>query len=222
MLFFSADVLELAGVGSTKAVTVGASSLAVSETDLVPADDGGLLAAQAGDSSALRSIYEGHATAITRRLLHACGDPELARDLTQDAFVVAFGRLHRFRGQSALSTWLHGIAFNLLRDRRKRARREQSVWERLRGRPAVAAIRPDQVMESKSELARLTTIIAQLDDAKRDAYVLRVVEQLSLEEAAEILGVRVATVSYRARKADAWVRQAFEADDRKPEVQETR
>lgn len=166
--------------------------------------------ARAGEDAALREIYEQHAAAVTRRLAHVTGDPELARDLTQDAFVTAFDRLDRFRGDSSLGTWLHAIAFNHLRDRRKKARREQSLWERLRGRPTMQPVEPDRDLQAREDLARLQAALARLDDAQREAFVLRVVEQLSLEEAAAILGARVATVSYRARRAEEKVRAYFE------------
>jgi RNA polymerase sigma-70 factor (ECF subfamily) len=169
-----------------------------------------LTRARAGEESALRAIYEDHAAAITRRLAHVTGDHELARDLTQDAFVTAFDKLDSFRGDASLGTWLHAIAFNHLRDRRKRARREQSVWERLRGRAPMQPIEPDRDLQAREELARLQAALARLDDAQRDAFVLRVVEQLSLEEAAKILGARVATISYRAKRAEAKVRAYFE------------
>ncbi|MEM6990873.1 MAG: sigma-70 family RNA polymerase sigma factor [Myxococcota bacterium] len=165
--------------------------------------------ADTDDSRALQELYASHAEAITRRLAHMTGDPDLARDITQDAFVTAMARLGRFRGDSNISTWLHGIAYNHLRDRRKRKRRELSMWQRLRHRRG-EALQPDQAVESKQDLARLQTIVAALDDDKRDAFVLRVIEKLSLEESAQILGARVATVSYRARKAEALVRAAFE------------
>ena len=162
------------------------------------------------DEPDLKAIYAEHAVAITRRLTHLTGDAELARDLTQDAFVTAFDRLASFRGDSGLGTWLHAIAFNHLRDRRKRARRELSVWDRLRSRPALPPAEPDQKLQTQEELGRLQAALAQLPDAQRDAFVLRVVEGLSLEEAAKILGARVATVSYRARRAEERVRALFE------------
>ena len=155
-------------------------------------------------------MVEAHAAVVTRRLTHATGDPNLARDLAQDTFVVAFDRLQTFRGDASLSTWLHAIAFNLLRDHRKRVRREQSLWARLRRRPAPAVVEPERALQSREDLERLQAIVAGLDPAKRDAFVLRVVEQLSLAESAEILGVRIATVSYRAKRAEALVREAFE------------
>lgn len=165
--------------------------------------------AQAGNLAELRQIYEAHACVVTRRLAQVTGDAELARDLAQDTFVVAFDRIASFRGEACLSTWLHAIAFNLLRDHRKRTRRRRSLWSRL-GLQSPATVEPEGQLESREELGRLQAILAALDDTQRDAFVLRVVEGLSLAEAAEILDVRVATVSYRARRAEAIVREAFE------------
>ncbi len=69
---------------------------------------------------------------------------------------------------------------------------------------------PEQRVSSRQAIERLDAALATIKPKLRDAFVLRVVEQLSLEESAEILGARVATVSYRARKAEALVRAAFE------------
>jgi RNA polymerase sigma-70 factor (ECF subfamily) len=189
---------------------VGVSAVQDEEREPAGSEADVLARARAGNDAALREIYDRHAASITRRLAHATGDPELARDLTQDAFVTAFDRIDRFRGDSSLGTWLHAIAFNHLRDRRKKARREQSLWERLRGRPPLSPIEPDRELQAREDLARLQAALAQLPDVQRDAFVLRVVEQLSLEEAAAILGARVATVSYRARRAEDSVRAYFE------------
>ncbi len=185
---------------------MGASALRRDETlPAVPEPT----AVEAEDGATLRQLYEAHAEAVTRRLTHMTGSPALAQDLTQDAFVTAMARLSRFRGDSDIGTWIHGIAHNHLRDRRKRMRREQSMWQRLRRR-STESPSLEGAVASKQDLARLQRVLAGLDDAKRDAFVLRVVEQLSLQEAAAILGVRVATLSYRARKAEALVRSAFE------------
>ena len=72
------------------------------------------------DDRPFREVYDAHVTAVTRRLYHAVGDAEVARDLAQEAFVTAFARLASFRGEASVGTWLHAIAFNHLRDYRKR------------------------------------------------------------------------------------------------------
>lgn len=166
--------------------------------------------ARDGDVVAKSDLYRDHAPTLTRRLAHACGDDDLARDLAQDAFITAFGQLDRFAGRASFSTWLHGIAFNHLRDRRKRGARERSGKARLALVEGPQAPTPEQRASSRQAIDRLDAALAAIKPKLRDAFVLRVVEQLSLEESAEILGARVATVSYRARKAEELIRAAFE------------
>lgn len=162
------------------------------------------------DATAEEELYREHAATLTRRLAHACGDDELARDIAQDAFITAFGRLDQFEGRASFSTWLHGIAFNHLRDRRKRWARERSGKARLALVEGPQTPTPEQGASSRQAMEKLDAALAAIKPKLRDAFVLRVVEQLSLEESAAILGARVATVSYRARKAEALVRAALE------------
>jgi RNA polymerase sigma-70 factor (ECF subfamily) len=187
--------------------------LAVSSSLAVVVPSSSLERARDGDARAQAELYREHAATLTRRLAHACGDDDLARDLAQDAFITAFASLHRFGERSSFSTWLHGIAFNHLRDRRKRRAREKTGKASLRLASATQGPSVERQAESRQAMAKLEAVLATLKPKLRDAFVLRVVEQMSLEESAEILGARVATVSYRARKADALVRAAFEQED---------
>ncbi|MCH9685590.1 MAG: RNA polymerase sigma factor [Deltaproteobacteria bacterium] len=166
-----------------------------------------------GDEAAIRRLYELHAASLTRRLFHALGDAEAARDLTQDAFVTALAKMHRFRGEASLSTWLHGIAFNHLRDHRKHTRRRRWWGGRRPDESAAPEPSPDAVASSRQDLRRLHSAIEQLRPKLRDAYALRVIEQLSLREAAAILGAREATVSDRTKRAEAIVKAAFETPE---------
>lgn len=186
-------------------------TLAIAQTDKPePRQEALWERARDGDATASAELYREHAATVTRRLAHACGDDDLARDIAQDAFITAFGQLDRFAGRASFSTWLHGIAFNHLRDRRKRSARERSGKARLALVEGPQAPTPEQRVCSRQAMERLDAALAAIKPKLRDAFVLRVVEQLSLEESAEILGARVATVSYRARKAEALVRAAFE------------
>ena len=199
-----------------RASTKDAVSAPVRRTEPEPEPDASpraLAVVAEPDDRAFREIYDAHAAAVTRRLYHAVGDAEVARDLAQEAFATAFAKLARFRGDASVGTWLHAIAFNHLRDWRKRTRRRGLWLLRLsrERRPELPA--PDEVVAARDDLSRLREAVMQLRPDLRDAYVLRVVEQVSLAEAAEILGARVATVSYRAKKAEALVRAAFEAQE---------
>jgi len=189
-------------------------TLAIANThELATVQETSLQRARSGDSVAQAELYREHAATVTRRLAHACGDEDLARDIAQDAFITAFGGLDRFAERASFSTWLHGIAFNHLRDRRKRGARERAGKARLALVEGSVEPTPEQRVSSRQAMERLDAVLATLKPKLRDAFVLRVVEQLSLEESAEILGARVATVSYRARKAEALVRAAFDGGE---------
>ncbi|MEM7153908.1 MAG: sigma-70 family RNA polymerase sigma factor [Myxococcota bacterium] len=161
----------------------------------------------------LRALYSAHATAVVTRLRRLTGDPELARDLAQDAFVVAMRRLHEVPDDPPPAAWIHRIAFNLLRDHRRSRRRRTRLLSMLRrkttGHPALVGQGPTP---TPSLAANLDAALTELDQDKRDAFVLRIVEGLSLDEAAQILGTTVQTVSYRTKKAEEIVRRHFEGD----------
>lgn len=158
----------------------------------------------------LEALYHAHAGAVIVRLRRMCGDVELAQDLAQDAFVVAMRRIDEVPDDPPPAAWLHAIAYNLLRDHRRSHRRRGSLLSWLRGRgPQRAALVGEGPSERPSLADRLGLALAELDDKQRDAFVLRVVEGMSLEEAAAILDTTVQTVSYRTKKAEQIVRAHF-------------
>jgi RNA polymerase sigma-70 factor (ECF subfamily) len=173
-------------------------------------------AARDGEASALTAIYEHQAPLLMRRLRLYTGDPELAAELVQDTFVIAFGDLRRFAGRSSLSTWLHGIAFNLARQAvRKRARRRELRSEhpgRLAAVRGSEPVDPEAAALMDEAADRLEAAIASLPLRLREAFITRVVERMPLREAATLLGVRVSTLSHRAKRAEAIVRAQFDQE----------
>ena len=77
----------------------------------------------AGDRIAARELYDAHAGRVYRLAYRLTGDADLAREFTQDTFVRAFSQLHRFRGDSALSTWLHRITVTVVANAMRRVKR---------------------------------------------------------------------------------------------------
>src|SRR5213075_2600154 len=63
---------------------------------------------------AARELYDAHAPRVFRLAFRFAGDDELARELTQETFIRAFAQLNRFRGDSALSTWLHRVTVSVV------------------------------------------------------------------------------------------------------------
>ena len=144
-------------------------------------------------------------------LLRLLGDRGEAEDVAQDVMLRAWRGITGFRGQSSYFTWLYRIAVNEAnRARERRARRpvDVSIGAEQLQLPAAAAHEPSRQAEN-SELRRaIGQALAQLPPALRTAIVLRDVEGLSTQEAAEIAGVSQAAFKSRLHQARLRVRAA--------------
>lgn len=143
---------------------------------------------RAGDGRAERELYDAHVDRVYRLAFRMVGDDDLARDFTQETFIRAFERLEGFRGESALSTWLHTIAtsvvLNGLRKVKRFRRRETDLEEagELPGHSRAA----DPDLKFKMERA-----IDALPEKYRMVFVMHDVEGYTHEEIAELMGKTV-------------------------------
>lgn len=166
---------------------------AVTTRDAAPAapaelDDAGLVAATlAGDRAAFDEIVRRHQRHVYQVCYRFVNNPEDASDLAQDVFVRAWKGLARFRGQSALSTWLHRIAVNasLNRVSVKRLPVEPIGGQEFVDQRASSAA--DGLMRDE-RAARVRAAIAQLPAKQRATLVLRIYHELPHEEIARQLG----------------------------------
>jgi RNA polymerase sigma-70 factor, ECF subfamily len=150
-------------------------------------DDGQLVErAQAGDTAAFGALVERHQRRIHATLVKLTGDPDLALDLGQDAFIRAWEQLAGFERRSAFGTWLYRIAVRLAYDEMERRRRQTP----LEPDAAVAdpARGPDVETESASAAADLRTRIERLPPLQRAVVVMRAYDELPYREIAEVLG----------------------------------
>ncbi|KIG14458.1 RNA polymerase sigma-54 factor RpoN [Enhygromyxa salina] len=173
-------------------------------------------AAIAGDPAAMRSIYEREAPRLLRRLGHLCGDPALAQDLLQECFLRAFAGEVSFSGTSTAAPWLHGVALNLWRNElRKRERRGGLLRRQGEALEPRALAAPGERREHDELALRLREALATLDPKLREAFVLRVLEELPLAQASVLAGVSMATLSRRTKRAEAKLRSHFEDSNRR-------
>lgn len=177
-------------------------------------DDRELLAAHvAGDPAAFGVLFARHRDRLWAVALRTTGDPEEAADALQDALVAAFRRAESYRGDAAVTTWLHRVLVNAALDRlrRRRTRSTEPLPDDLdeqagRGSartstpetedPAEAAIRSDHRREVLEALATLSV-------EQRAALVLVDMEGHSVDEAAAILSVPAGTVKSRCSRGRA-------------------
>ncbi len=160
----------------------------------------------------MRAIFDAHAVGVARTV-HAltCGHgPQ--EDLVQDVFAVAFARRATYDNTRPLDAWLRGIAVNLVRSFRRREGRRKRLWKRSgpTDRPA-APENPETALEASQLEHTLWAAVEALPDGLRETFALRGVEQRSLKDCAEVLGVSVKSVSRRALEAERRVRAALEA-----------
>ena len=148
----------------------------------------------AGDRVAARRLYEAHVGRVHRAAYRIVGDEVLAQECTQEAFVRAFARLDRFRGDATLATWLTRIALtvslNAVRRRRRRDDRELAL-DAAAGH-AVAPTAGDAELRE-----RLAAAIDALPEIYRVTVVLHDVEGYTHAEIGELLGVPEGTCKTR-------------------------
>jgi RNA polymerase sigma-70 factor, ECF subfamily len=171
--------------------------------------------AQAGDVAAFEQLSSTYADRLFMLLLRLLGDRGEAEDVAQEVMLRAWQGISRFQGRSSYFTWLYRIAVNEAnRALEKRARRPAGVriGERELQLPASPADDPVRQAEANELRVALGRAIADLPPPLRVAIVLRDVEGLSTQEAAEIACIGQAAFKSRLHQARLRVRVAIGDD----------
>jgi RNA polymerase sigma-70 factor (ECF subfamily) len=175
-----------------------------------PRSDEVLLRAHAaGDPDAFAELFRRHRDRLWSIALRTLGEREEAADALQDALLSAHRAAARFRGDSAVTTWLHRIVVNACLDRARRRRSHPTVPLPDGGRsadqdaagvagpePAAPSVDHDTALVVREALARLPV-------EQRSALVLVDLHGYSVAEVAEILGVAEGTVKSRCARGRA-------------------
>jgi RNA polymerase sigma-70 factor (ECF subfamily) len=162
-----------------------------------PRDDLTLLRAHvAGDAAAFGELFLRHRDRLWAVALRTLADREEAADALQDALVSAYRAADRFRGDAAVTTWLHRIVVNACLDRLRR-----------RGsRPTVPLTEIGQVSQPQTDhdlVLAVRSALADLPPEQRAALVLTEMEGYPVAEAASMLGVPVGTIKSRCARGRA-------------------
>jgi RNA polymerase sigma-70 factor (ECF subfamily) len=169
--------------------------------------DAALIAlARAGDREALDELLERYEPRIYRFGLRMCGDEESAREVLQETLLAAFRHLPGFRGDAALSTWLYQIARSFCIKERRGVRPTTSIDETNAAELVDPTPGTDVRAHAREVGVALSRAINALPADQREALVLRDVEGLSADEAAQIAGVDVGALKSRLHRARMTVR----------------
>jgi RNA polymerase sigma-70 factor, ECF subfamily len=171
------------------------------------------------DERAFRIIMQRHNRRLFRCARSIVRDDYEAEDIVQEAYVKAFSNLASFRGDSSLATWLTRITFNegLARVRRRRptvalAELDAVARDKAQIIPFPAMNTDPESTTAQREIRRLIeNAIDNLPEPFRVVFVMREVEDMSIEETANFLGLRHATVKTRLHRARRLLRKALDA-----------
>ena len=186
-------------------------ALAVSETRL-------LSAAKRGQQAAFGKLCERHAKRIYHTTLRVTRNHEDAEDALQDSFLSAFVHLRNFDGRSSFSTWLTRIAINaaLMKLRRNRGSREIPMDElagtqdaSLRFEPADGHPDPEEDYARQEQQRVVVGAVSSLRPSLRSVIEIRELQESSMRETAERLGISVAAAKGRLFHAKAKLRKTL-------------
>lgn len=160
-----------------------------------------------------KELVQQHKTRLYRFIVNNIGYGTDAEDLTQQAFVEAAKAYESFRGASEFSTWLYGIAMNLVRNYLSRAphRRYTFVDEEVLESTIADHPDPSEQMAQSQALHVLQREIDDLPEHMREVLLLVALDEVSYEEASVMLSIPVGTVRSRISRARATLRKRMEA-----------
>ena len=177
------------------------------------ATDAELLAAHcSGDPDAFTELVKRHRDRLWAVALRTTGDPEEAADAVQDALISAYRRADQFRGDSAVTTWLHRIVVNASLDRmRRRAVRPWVPLPEESGESGPRSVLADEAaladprdaIAARETSLEIQAALAELPPDQRAAVVLVDLEGYPVEEAARILDCPAGTVKSRCFRGRA-------------------
>jgi RNA polymerase sigma-70 factor (ECF subfamily) len=173
-----------------------------------------------GDPASLAQLFEAYADPIYRLALTLLRDPVAAEDIVQETFLSAWTHANRFEGRSSLRTWLYRIAYNASMDRLRRDREDPLPDEADGSEDDSPALMPSALIEwatpeqllFRADLThRLDEAIEKLPAKLRAVFVLRDLEELSIQETAEALDISPANVKVRLHRARLLLREYLSA-----------
>lgn len=164
----------------------------------------------AGNTQEFHELIRPHERSVYAMALSLLRNEADAEEAAQEAFLKAFRNLHRFRGESKFSTWLISITLNEARSRLRSGKTmkmeslDEPPEEQAHVSPALLRDWreiPSEALERKEVRLMLQEAITDLPLIYREVFLLRDVEELSVSESAETLGITVASVKVRLHRA---------------------
>lgn len=183
---------------------------ATSTVDRSASDDALMAGAASGDTAAQGELADRHYARVLNFAYRLCGNPEVARDVTQDCFLQLFRGAARYTPKSQFTGYLYTVVLNLAREYGRRDRRRlrlglaafaTSVIPWFTHRDIAKGPSPDERREARELDAQLNKALQTLREETRTVFVLSELEGRPYSEIARILGCPEGTVASRKHEA---------------------
>lgn len=177
-----------------------------------------LAALRRGDEQAVRQLVDTYSPRLYNVALRILRSPQDAEDALQETFITALDKLDQFDGRASFFTWIYRIAVNAslmaLRKKRSRRKKEESLevpsFEKIRGRELVDwGADPARILLNNEMREQMEKAIDKLPAKYRVVFVLRDLEELSIDETSKMLGISAANVKIRLMRARLFLREAL-------------
>ncbi|HKY30322.1 MAG TPA: sigma-70 family RNA polymerase sigma factor [Pyrinomonadaceae bacterium] len=165
--------------------------------------------ARGGDQEAFRLLFNRFSRPVFQFIYQLVFQRDVSEDLTQETFVRAYQNLKHLRDDSRFSTWLFGIGHNVAREflrSQQRRESENTLGDSVEVRDAEILSPADQFFEKELNSA-IEKALAGLDEEKRVVFVLKIFQQRSYREIAEITGFSVPKIKTELHRARVKMRQ---------------
>jgi RNA polymerase sigma-70 factor (ECF subfamily) len=171
-----------------------------------------------GDGAAFELLMRRHNRRLYRLALSVLRDAADAEDALQEAYLTAYRAIGSFRGESSLATWLSRLVLNQCLGRKRKDDRREDIVSIVHLTPEADAVAqadgetPDRALVRAELRELLERKVGELPEAFRTVFMMRCVEELSVEETAQLLNIPEATVRTRQFRARGMLRESLARD----------
>lgn len=166
---------------------------------------------KSGQRLAFSELVKRHQQALYRLCIRFVKDPDAAEDIVQDSFVKAYQKIHLFEGRSSFKSWLFQIAVNTAKNKLRETQAESLDLED--NQLAVDSV-AHQRLEDYDLKELVQKYVERLPEKQRTALMLRVFEDLSFKEIAQIMNCPYDTAKANYRHALIKLKEQFIADQK--------
>jgi RNA polymerase sigma-70 factor (ECF subfamily) len=156
-----------------------------------------------------RQVFDEHARYVFRVLKYLGVRDADVQDVSQEVFITVHRKIDDFEGLSSVRTWLYRICRNAVSDHFRRAHVRREIVTDTTGPDSVGLERSRDDRAQAEARSTLTFLLAHLDEAKREVFVLYEVEGMTMNEVCEVVGCKIQTAYSRLHAARAILTQVL-------------